>query len=435
MNRRRRAGVQYRLARVYLMQVVLISLSTVLGVMATAKIIEHVLIKQALALEARHFWELYDNSPAGAVARPNTRHLLGLLENPAGAGDRIPAEFARLSPGFHRVSIGGDEPIVYLEKRGDLRLFLIFDEQRVSSLALVFGILPLAAVLLVIYLVSFLTWRKSRQLMSPLVMLAETLRDVPLHEPDTQRPDFSEIQTEADSEVAVLIQALEAYSDRLLDFVARERQFTRDASHELRTPLAVIRANLELLATRFPGTPLVRRIEDTVGDMEALIETLLLLARSEHQRLPSDELIVNDMVLNLVERLQPLAQRKRVALTAVQRAMLCLDVPEQVLSIVLTNLVRNAINYTNSGLVEVIIGEQELLVRDTGPGIDASELERLMQPFERGQGHTEGGHGLGLAIAQRLCERCQWRLEVASQPGQGTQVRISFPAWQRCFGG
>ncbi|WP_236556029.1 sensor histidine kinase [Alcanivorax sp. S71-1-4] len=429
MASRRRSGVQHRLARFYLTQVVLISLTTVLGVMATAKIIEHVLVKQALMLEAQHFWQLYDQQPG--FPRPNTRHLLGLLDDPAHAHDRIPDAFQKLEPGFHRVPLGGDQPIVYLEQRGDLTLYLIFDERRVSALALVFGVAPLAGVLLVIYLMSFLTWRKSRQLMSPLVHLAEMLRDVPLRETGTARPDFASIETEADSEVAVLVSALEAYSDRLLDFVVRERQFSRDASHELRTPLAVIRANLELLAERFPGTPSVRRIEDTVGDMEALIETLLLLARSEYKALPSDHLIVNDLVLNLVERLQPLAQRKAVTLGCTQRAMLILEVPEQVLSIVLTNLVRNAINYTNSGSVEVIIGEQEVLVRDTGPGIDPEELERLLRPFERGQGNAEGGHGLGLAIVQRLCEHCRWELEVASQPGQGTQVRIVFPHWQK----
>ena len=110
--------------------------------------------------------------------------------------------------------------------------------------------------------------------------------------------------------------------------------------------------------------------------------------------------------------------------------MLILEVPEQVLAIVVTNLVRNAINYTNSGSVEVIIGEQDVVVRDTGPGIDPEQLARLLRPFERGQGNAEGGHGLGLAIVQRLCEHCKWGLEVASQPGQGTQVRIAFPAWQ-----
>ncbi|WP_111655994.1 sensor histidine kinase [Isoalcanivorax indicus] len=429
---KRRTGVQHRLTRVYLMQVVLISLATVLGVMATAKIIEHVLVKQALKLEAEHYWALYEDDPD--FPRPNTRHLLGLLVREDGGPDSIPASFRQLTPGYHRIDLNDDRPLVYVEYHPSAevaaRLYLIFDERRVSALALVFGVLPLTGVLLVIYLMSFLSWRKSRQLMSPLVQLAEMLRGAPITDPRAARPAFDEIETEADSEVAVLVASLEAYADRLLDFVERERQFTRDASHELRTPLAVIQANLALLAARFPETPSVQRIEDTVEDMEALIATLLLLARSEHRDLPEERLIVNDLVLNLVERLQPLADNKQVELVCEQRAMLKLTAPEQVLAIVVTNLVRNAINYTNSGSVQVIVGRQEVLVRDTGPGINPDDLERLLQPFERGTGNKEGGHGLGLAIVQRLCERFRWKLEVASELGHGTQVRITFPAWQ-----
>ncbi|MCH8545031.1 MAG: HAMP domain-containing histidine kinase [Alcanivorax sp.] len=424
----RRSGVQHRLTRVYLMQVVLISLATVFGVMATAKIVEHVLVKQALKREAEHFWAIYETDPE--FARPDTRHMLGLLTQPDGSGDPIPDSFQPLTPGYHRVDLAGDRPIVFVEDFDDARLYLIFDERRVAALALVFGVLPLTGVLLVIYLMSFITWRKSRQLMSPLVQLAEMLRGAPITDPRAARPEFDLIETEADSEVAVLVAALEAYADRLLDFVERERQFTRDASHELRTPLAVIRANLELLGARFPGVPSVQRIEDTVGDMEALIATLLLLARSEHRQLPEERLIVNDLVVNMVERLQPLSTSKNVALRSEQRSMLKLTAPEQVLSIVITNLVRNAINYTNSGSVEVIVGKNDVIVRDTGPGINPDDLERLLQPFERGVGSQEGGHGLGLAIVQRLCERFKWKLEVASEVGHGTQVRISFPAWQ-----
>src|SRR5690606_18656358 len=89
----RRSGVQHRLTRVFVMQLLLISLATVLGVWVTAKIVEQVLLKEALVKEAEHFWSLYDRNPD--QARPNTRHLLGLLELPQG-GDQIPQQLKRL---------------------------------------------------------------------------------------------------------------------------------------------------------------------------------------------------------------------------------------------------------------------------------------------------------------------------------------------------
>lgn len=424
----RRSGVQHRLARYFIVQFVLISLATVGSVVVSAKIIENVLVKQALELEAEHFWSLYAADPE--QARPNTRHLLGLLRG-SQINDVIPEEFRELEPGYYRVQLDGREPIVYVAQQGESRLFLIFDEQRVSALAFLFGILPLAVVLLVIYLSSFLTWRKSRQLVSPLVQLSEVLRQTPVHDPSGARPDLSVVEAEADSEVAVLVVALEAYANRLVGFVERERQFTRDASHELRTPLAVIRANLELLTARHGSMPAVRRIEDTVEDMESLIETLLLLARSEAKDLPEDDLIVNDLVLNLVERLTPLAERKAVDVRIRQQAMLSLQASETVLTIILTNLLRNAINYTGSGEATLTVQEDCVSVQDTGPGMDSEELARVMQPFERGGSGQEKGTGLGLAIVQRLCERSRWQLHVASEPGKGTLVRVTFPAWQR----
>ncbi|MCC1495467.1 HAMP domain-containing sensor histidine kinase [Alcanivorax sp. 1008] len=424
----RRAGLQYRLTRAYLLQMVLISFATLFGVWVTAQIIERVLVRQALVMEAEHFWDAREQQPD--IQRPNTRHLLGLIDGPG--GDAIPQALRGLSPGeFVRVELDGNHPIVYAERRGQETLYLIFDEQRVSMLAFVFGILPLSGVLLVIYIGSFMTWRKSRKLVSPLVQLAELLRRTPVNDPRAARPDLSVVEAEADSEVAVLVVALEAYANRLVGFVERERQFTRDASHELRTPLAVIRANLELLSGRQVSPEALRRIEDTVGDMEALIETLLLLARSESRELPDEELIVNDLVCNLVERLEALAQRKNVGVRVEQSVLLMLRAPETVLTMVLTNLIRNAINYTGSGHVTISIDAGSLVVQDTGPGMDPSQLQRLMQPFERGQTMGESGHGLGLAIVQRLCERCRWKLEVASALGQGTSVRVTFPFWQR----
>jgi signal transduction histidine kinase len=422
-----RLGLQHRLTRAYVLQVLLISGATVLGVMGTAMIMEEVLLKQALVKEATYFWQQRAEDPRHP--RPNTRHLLGYLDGPR-VQDTIPEELRPLEPGYQRVQLNDSDPIVYIEDRGEARLYLVFDEKRVAELATVFGVAPLILVLLLIYLSSFLTWRKSRQLVSPVVQLADALRRTPVDDPRAARPDLEEVDADADSEIAVLVRALETYSDSLVQFVERERQFTRDASHELRTPLAVIRANLELLSMRVEPSPALRRIEDTVEDMDGVIESLLLLARGESERLTEEDLIVNDLIFNLADRLEPLARRKDVEVGLEQQGLLHLHVPETLLSIVLTNLVRNAINYSGSGLVKVHVGDRDILITDAGRGMSADEMERIMKPFERGEGSGEGGHGLGLAIVQRLCEYSGWRLEVASAPDQGTRVRIVFPAHQ-----
>ena len=419
----KKTGVQHRLTRVYLVQLLLISLATVLGVWATANIIEQVLVKQALIKEADHYWSLLEDNPQ--QPRPNTRHLLGLLTSDA-VRDEVPKVLQSLPDGYQRVDLAGERPIVYIESQQDARLYLIFDEKRVSVLAFLFGILPLTGVLLIIYITSFLGWKKSRDLLSPLVQLADRLRQTPVDDPSVARPDLSRIDADTDSEVAVLVAALEAYADRLVSFVERERQFTRDASHELRTPLAVFRANLELLASQIGDRPLIGRMEDTVEDMEATLETLLMLARTEQIQPESEDVIVNDLAVNLIERLHPLAERKQIRLQVRQTALLTVHSPEAALTIVLTNLVRNAINYSGSGEVTIVVVDKAVHVVDYGAGMEAEELARVLEPFERGGSHEEGGHGLGLAIVQRLCERYQWKLMVTSEPGRGTEVYVQF---------
>lgn len=418
----KRSGVQHHITRVYLIQLLLISLTTVMGVWATAHIIEQVLVKQALIKEAEHFWELLEDNPD--QPRPHTRHLLTLLQNDR-INDDVPRALLQLSSGFHRVDLAGETPIIFVDSRDGQQLYLIFDEHRVSVLAFLFGVLPLTGVLLVIYITSFMGWRKSRQLVSPLVQLAATLRNTSTTDAKVARPDLSHIHAEADSEVAVLVRSLQSYADRLLTFVERERQFTRDASHELRTPLAVFRANLQLLSSQVGDRPSINRMADTVDDMEAVLETLLMLARTEERPSPDEPVIVNDLAVNLMERLTPLADRKEIRIQVRQKALLTVSSPEAVLNIVLTNLLRNAINYCASADVMVVIEQSALHVVDTGPGMDQEQLTRMLQPFERGAS-GEAGHGLGLAIVHRLCERYRWRMDVASKPGEGTEVRIVF---------
>lgn len=418
----KRTGVQHRLTRVYLIQLLLISLATVLGVWATANIIEQVLVKQALVKEASYYWSLLEENPT--QPRPNTRHMRGMLHSDQ-VQDEVPEKLQALSDGYQRVTLDGERPIVYIEHRGEQRLYLVFDERRVSVLAFLFGILPLTGVLLVIYITSFLGWRKSRQLVSPLVQLADSLRDTRVDAAAAARPDLAQVNAEAGSEVGVLVRAMEAYADRLVTFVERERQFTRDASHELRTPLAVFQANLELLSSQVGDRPLISRMTDTVDDMEATLETLLMLARTEQTHQQSEAVIVNDLAVNLMERLTPLAERKQIRLQVRQNALLTVHSPEAAITIVLTNLVRNAINYSGSGEVVVRIADQAVHVVDTGEGMEADDLARMLKPYERGQS-GETGHGLGLAIVQRLCERYHWQLDVASERGKGTQVRVLF---------
>lgn len=420
-------GIYQKLSRVFVLQMVFISLITVAGVYIAALIVEKVMIRAALEGEARHYWSLVAQDPHHPT--PNTDNLLGYVAQ-QGDYSHLPKELQNVTPGFRRIWLEGHDPILYVEDQGSQRLFLVFDEQSVGKLSFYFGVVPLSLALIVIYLSAWIAYRLSRRTLSPLVSLAQTMRQFDV---GSQALDTLQLQAYTDAnvndEVRVLADSLQEFTERLKRQLQREREFTHDVSHELRTPLAVIRGALELLQKQ-PLSPLqqraVDRMETTSRDMVSLIETLLLLARENKHIKGSTPINVNELVKLLMEQInQTHNSDQHVLLTLEQPASLQVDAPSQAIGIVLGNLIRNACNYTQAGKVLIQINKNSVVVSDTGLGMSSTELTQAQQPFERLNTNVQG-YGLGLDIVKRLCERYGWQLSLNSQVGLGTQVSIVF---------
>ena len=427
-------GLYYKLIRALVLQIGLISLATLVGVFAAAKVVEDVLVRNALEGEAAHFWQLYQQD--GNYPRPNTMNLMGYLAV-GGNFSEVPPSLRSMQPSYGRTELDGRHPIVYVEDLENARLFLVFDEEQVSELAFYFGVVPLSLVLMLIYLFAFLSYRHTRQAISPLVKLARLVNQFNFREQRIAELDLSELRESADSEVAILIDALDHFTERLELFIERERNFTRDASHELRTPLAVIKSSLALLQKRLDYQPNESKalvlIERTVGDMAALIDTLLLLAREESSPLPEDDILVNDLLATLVEQITQAMGKGQINLEIEENCLLSIRAPEKVLSILFGNLLRNAFSYTHEGLVSIAIDDRCVSVTDSGAGMEREQLDRVFEPFYRGRRDGQG-HGLGMAIVKRLCNRFGWSLKVRSKPGEGTCVSVGFPEARRIGG-
>lgn len=210
----------------------------------------------------------------------------------------------------------------------------------------------------------------------------------------------------------------------------RERDFTRDASHELRTPLTVIRVASDLIAHDDGLSPASRRslarIQDAVAGMEAVIDALLFLARSEQAPLDVDDVVVREVVEREVDRVRPILRHKQLALHLEVEAEPVLHAPPRILQVMLGNLLSNAVRFTDAGGVVVRLKEGCVEVEDSGIGMDAATLARAFEPFYRGEGEQYVGSGLGLSIAHRLGQRCGWPLRLDSTPGHGTRASILF---------
>ena len=224
------------------------------------------------------------------------------------------------------------------------------------------------------------------------------------------------------------------------------RELIMNVSHELRTPIASIQAHVDSLllpeAERPDAPESERRLRVTAAEtrrLADLIEDLLMLARAD-----SHELKVSNRAIELapiVEQvghaLAPLARAERSVTVSVEdlpAGAWAVGDPDR-LAQVLTNLVRNAINYTpEGGVVSVRVDEGtfehiRIGVSDTGPGISAGDLEHIFERFYRAdssRARNTGGFGLGLSIARELLEAMGGSLSATSEPGLGSTFWISL---------
>ncbi len=423
-----KGGIRTKLVRVFILQILAISVATMLGVYAAAVVVENVLVREALRGEAEHFWERRDADPGHPL--PDTNNLQGYL-SPGGDVEQAPNWLRDQQPGFGRVRMKEeDAPIVYVDEREGDRLYLVFDEVQVTALAFYFGIAPLTGVLLLIYLLTWLGYVLSRRAVSAIVQLAERVASFDFRKDRISDLNIAEFADSADPDVLSLARAFEQFTQRLEHFIQRERNFTRNASHELRTPLAVLKSNVELLK-KFPDAPsrdkVTARLDRTVRDMESLVETLLLLARESESKLSWTSVVLNDLLAEQLDQVRRAIPRDELELDLEADCLLEADGPERVFAIIFTNLIRNAVNFTESGSVKVCIQDNAVSVRDTGCGMSEADLERAFEPFYRGHDRSNEGYGLGLAIVNRLCKRFGWELEADSELEVGTVFTVRFP--------
>jgi signal transduction histidine kinase len=426
----KRTGIRAKLVRVFALQVGIISLGILLGIYITQSIVYGVVMREALNSEAEHYWSRLAENPQHAL--PDVFNLRGYMARD-GDFSEVPEEYRNLPPvGFTQLDLDGRQALIHVSERDGQRLFLVFEAEQVSDLAFFFGIVPLTVVLLLIYGLSFVTYRMSQRAVSPVVKLANYLENFDFDSNRQLDFELDSIGAVADAEVATMVDAMSRFRQRLNEFVERERIFTRDAGHELRTPVAVFKGNLELLEQVKERTPIeakaLSRMRRTVIDMELLLQTLLMLAREEETGSPSVDVNVNQVVTHQLDLVHADAEKANNQLLLHEHAALRVQAPQQVVEMVLGNLIRNAVNYTTNGEVEVSVEADKVTVRDTGIGMSDAELSNAFEPFYRAD-ESRGkvkGHGLGLSIVKRLVHQFGWSVSVHSRPGEGTSIAVTF---------
>jgi two-component system sensor histidine kinase MprB len=218
----------------------------------------------------------------------------------------------------------------------------------------------------------------------------------------------------------------------LADSLAAQRQLVADASHELRTPVTSVRTNAEMLRDAAHVGDEDRRliageVVEQAEELTALIGDLIDLARGDVPDPAVEDVRLDALAYESVQR----ARRHAPALDFQLDAEPCVveGAPER-LARAINNLLDNAAKHSPAGaVVEVVLRDGVLTVRDHGPGIDPEDLPHVFDRFHRGaNARGRPGSGLGLAIVRQVAEAHGGGVALERAPGGGTLARLALPA-------
>jgi heavy metal sensor kinase len=249
------------------------------------------------------------------------------------------------------------------------------------------------------------------------------------------------INVNSDDELGKLASTLNSMIERLEEAFNRQRQFTADASHELRTPLAIIQAESTLALSKERTESDYRKSLETISQesayMSAVIGKLLFLARSDAGKEPLhfEHVNLKEIISGLSANVEALAVDKGIRFTVDAQESLVVNGDRVKLRQLFINILENAIRYTpDKGNVSVSLIKKDanalVAVRDTGIGIPTEHLPHIFERFyrvDKARSRSEGGVGLGLAIAKFIAESHGGKIEVESQVEKGTTFYVTIP--------
>ena len=281
-----------------------------------------------------------------------------------------------------------------------------------------------------------LAWRS----LAPIVQIAKQARQL-----TAARLDQRIAEPDSNDEVAYLVRVINGMLNRLQQAFAAQERFIADVSHELRTPLSILLGEAQVLSQqnrpreeydRFIGS-----VQEEMRRLAQVVNSLLTLARA-HAGFPlpaAAALPVNDFVVDAVQRCEAIAKQRSVRLVPAlampeveESAEPTVEGDAELLSTMLSNLIRNAVRYSPAGgTVEIRVqsdeGKSQVVVADRGPGIAPEHLGNLFNRFYHVPKNGATGSGLGLAIAKAVVDLHQGSIEVRNRAGGGSEFIVTLP--------
>jgi signal transduction histidine kinase len=304
----------------------------------------------------------------------------------------------------------------------------------------IFGALSLPGISLMILCIAlvvsaFASWWLARHLSAPIRRIQAGARALAGENLDVR---VSAGLEDRKDELAVLARDFDAMADQLRTNRGAITRLLRDISHELRSPLARMRLAIGLARqpTADPSRQL-DRMEREIERLDSLISQVLKLARLSGTDAPFEReaFDVDEMIEEVVRDANFEGAAKGCMVRTLGAANSSVNGSRELLRSAIENVLRNAVRYSPQGSrVEVAVerGDSGLTVsvRDQGPGVPESEVERIFEPFYRvaeSRDRDTGGEGIGLAITSRVMRAHGGSASADNRAGGGFEVRLSLP--------
>lgn len=310
------------------------------------------------------------------------------------------------------------------------------DEQGMRSMDLLRRTMIMAG-LIALLLTAILSWVYANWALVPVRTLVHTAAEI--REPSERIPIPASHRKDELGEIATTFNDMLA---RLQDAFEMQRSFIAGASHELRTPLTIVRGEVHQALQLVQGDPVLKEklliIQDQAIEIQDLLNQLLWLARtrSDPGQMPMDMVRLDELADRAMDRC-----RMRFPDRPVSLSMSASDEDFEPLvkgnAVLLTaaiyNLLSNAAKYGGDGPIRVSIDTSDryvwVCISDDGPGMPLEVVERAREMFYRAKDVlTLDGHGIGLALVERIAKAHRGELEFTTAPGQGTKACIRLRA-------
>jgi signal transduction histidine kinase len=277
------------------------------------------------------------------------------------------------------------------------------------------------AFFLIITLVSFLFVKAS---LSP---LGKIIRYIRSFQTDFSLPEFPLAGPKNDEFVIVAETLAEAFK-KIQSQTEVLRQFSIDAAHEFKTPLMIIHSEIDCALKSGDYQTCFDNIRSQIYFLDTMIGTLLTIARIEKEDIKKEKINISELFEINISEIEKIFHEKGLHVIRNIDKNIVFNTNRSLFQMIVSNLIKNAFNYTNAGEIEITLTKKGFSVRDTGIGIVKENIDKIWDRLYRvdSSWSVQNGHGLGLYLVKTIVEKLGHTIRVESITGKGSTFSVKF---------